>query len=83
VGQAKGQAPFYSAAPPDNLAANTRFYSFTPIRQSLNGHFLKGNSRLSSGQKSVWAARGSFEAHIRLMKNVSKFGPSKERDGPR
>jgi hypothetical protein len=82
AGQAKGQAPFYSAAPPDNLTANTRFYFFTPIRQSLNNHFLKGNSCLSSGQKSVRAVCGSSEAHFLPTKSARKFGPSKERDGP-
>jgi hypothetical protein len=82
VGQAKGQAPFYSARPPDNLATTTRTYSFTSTHQSLNGHFLKGNSCLSSGQRTVRDALGSSEAHIRPMKNVRMFVPSKEWDSP-
>jgi hypothetical protein len=59
-----------------------RFYVFTPIRQSLNGHFQKGNQRLSFSHSTVRAIRGSSEAHIRLLQSDRKFGPSKERDDP-
>jgi hypothetical protein len=82
VGQAKGQAPFYSAAPPIISRLTHDFTLLPRIRQSLNGHFLKGNSHLSSDQKSVWSVCGSSEAHIHPIKSVRKFSPSKERDDP-
>jgi hypothetical protein len=80
-GRPKVRSPFYSAALPI-IPRLTNDFTLLPQHANLLMVTSLREIHIFLSANTVRTARGSSEAHIRLVKNVRKFGPSKERDGP-